>query len=46
MKTMNYKGFQAQIMKAPRLIGEGEHNLPSGCAIDILPVDAFENPIL
>ena len=45
MKTMNYKGFKAQIMKAPRLIGEGEHNLPSGSAIDIFPVDAFENPL-
>jgi len=45
MKTMEYKGFKAQIMRAARLTGDYTHTLPPGNAIDIYPVDSFEKPL-
>jgi hypothetical protein len=45
MKIMQYKGFNAKIMRAERLTGSGVHGLPPGSAIDVLPVDAFESPL-
>jgi hypothetical protein len=41
MKTMEFKGFKAQIMEAPRLIGEGVHGLPSGVPLEVYPSDMF-----
>lgn len=45
MQVMSYKGFNAKIMKAKRLTGDGVHELPSGTPIDILPVDVFKEPL-
>src|SRR5271157_3049676 len=45
MNAMQHKGFSAKIMKAERLTGSGVHGLPPGSAIDVLPVDAFEQPM-
>jgi len=44
MNTMEYKGFKAQIMEAPRLTGDHVHGLPPGVPLDIYPVDAFIKP--
>lgn len=40
-KTMTYKEFQAQIMEAPRLVGDYVHRLPPGVALEVYPMDAF-----
>lgn len=45
MQTMYYKGFNARIMRAQRLVGSGIHGLPPGTPIDVYPVDAFEVPL-
>lgn len=45
MYEMNYNGFVAKIMKAPRLTGNFVHNLPLGRPISVYPVDAFEHPL-
>lgn len=45
MNTMSYKGFKAQIMRAERLTGNHVHELPPGSAIDIYPVDVFQEPL-
>ena len=42
---MNYKGFQAKIMKAQRLTGLGAHLLPPGIPIEVESVDVFEQPL-
>lgn len=39
--TMKYKEFQAQIMEAPRLVGDYVHRLPPGSALEVYPMDAF-----
>ena len=38
---MEYKGYKAQIMEAPRLVGETNFGLPPGHPIAVYPVDAF-----
>jgi hypothetical protein len=42
-KVMQYKGFNAQIMEAPRLVGEQVFDLPPGAPLDVYPADAFVN---
>jgi len=39
--TMTYKGFNAQIMEAVRLRGEGTFELPTGTALPVFPSEAF-----
>jgi hypothetical protein len=38
---MTYKGFNAQIMEAVRLRGEGTFELPTGTALPVFPSEAF-----
>lgn len=45
MFIMDYKGFQARIMRADRLTGDYAHQLPPGRPIDVYPVDAFKHPM-
>jgi hypothetical protein len=45
MDFMEYKGFKARIMKAPRLIGQQSHRLPPGSPIEVYPVDVFQEPL-
>lgn len=40
-RTMEHKGFSAQIMEAIRLRGEGTFELPTGTAMPVYPSDAF-----
>ena len=40
-RTMEHKGFKAQIMEAIRLRGEGTFELPTGTAMPVYPSDAF-----
>jgi len=42
-RTMEHKGFRAQIMEAERLTGESVHSLPPGTALPVYPVDVFLN---
>lgn len=45
MKTvMEYKGFKAGVMEAPRLTGDQVHGLPPGTPLAAYPVDAFIKP--
>jgi hypothetical protein len=41
--TMRHKGYSARIMEAPRLTGEGVHQLPPGVPLNVFPADAFES---
>jgi len=45
MRTMEYKGFKASIMRAERLIGNGTFGLPPGRPIEVFPVDVFKHPL-
>lgn len=38
---MEHKGFQAALMRAPRLTGSGRHGLPPGFNCPVWPVDAL-----
>jgi hypothetical protein len=40
--TMEYRGFKAQIMEAPRLEGEKIHGLPPGTALPVYYADQFK----
>jgi hypothetical protein len=42
---MEYKGYRASIKRAPKLSNHRAHGLPPGTAIDVYPVDAFEDPL-
>jgi len=45
LKTlMVYKGFKAQIMEAPRLVGDHVFELPKGTALPVYYVDEFFHP--
>jgi hypothetical protein len=39
---MEYKGYKARIMEAPRLTGDQIHGLPPGTPLEIYPVDVFK----
>lgn len=39
---MEYKGYKAQIMEAPRLEGDGVHGLPPGTPLEVYHSEAFE----
>lgn len=39
--VMSYKGFQAKIMEAERLLGENDHALPSGSPLPVYQSDLF-----
>lgn len=43
MNTMEYKGFYARIMEAPRLEGDQVHGLPPGTPLPVYYADAFIN---
>lgn len=38
---MEHKGYKAQVMEAPRLVGDSNFGLPPGQPIDAYPVDVF-----
>lgn len=41
MNAMEYKGFKAQIMEAPKLTGDCMHGLPPGNPVEVYPSDVF-----
>jgi hypothetical protein len=42
--TMEYKGFKAEIMEAPRLVGDHVFDLPEGRALQVYYADEFLHP--